>query len=66
MSLPAVFLAYALIGFITGIILYSFRGVPADPNSPKNSFEDYTRWIVVGVVGALAGIVTTSLIVFRK
>ncbi|KJA17727.1 hypothetical protein HYPSUDRAFT_146154 [Hypholoma sublateritium FD-334 SS-4] len=66
LSLPAVFLAYALIGFVTGIILYSFRGAPADPNGPKNSFEDYIRWIIVGVVGVLAGIVTTSLIVLRK
>ncbi|KIM38706.1 hypothetical protein M413DRAFT_29942 [Hebeloma cylindrosporum] len=67
LSLPVVFLAYALIGFITGITLYGLRGASlADPNLPKNSFEDYTRWTVVGVVGALAGIVTTSMLVLRR
>ncbi|KAF8179221.1 hypothetical protein BJ912DRAFT_855727, partial [Pholiota molesta] len=63
LSLPMVFLAYALIGFLTGLILYTFRGAPLGNPGSKTSFEDYARWIIVGVVGALAGIVTTSLLV---
>jgi L-asparagine transporter-like permease len=58
-----VFLAYALIGFLTGLILYTFRGAPLGNPGSKTSFEDYARWIIVGVIGALAGIVTTSLLV---
>ena len=27
MSLPAVFLAYAIVAFVTGLVLYAFRGV---------------------------------------
>jgi len=67
LSLPVVFLAYSIIGFITGITLYALRGASlTDPTLNKNSFEDYTRWTVVGVVGALAGIVTTSMLVLRR
>ena len=67
LSLPVVFLAYSVIGFIAGITLYSWRGTSlANPNLPKNSFEDYTRWTAVGVVGGLAGIVTTSMLVLRR
>lgn len=64
LSLPAVFLAYSLIGFMAAIVLYTFRGVP-DPRGPERTFGDYMRWVVVGVAGALAGIVTTALIVLR-
>ncbi|KDR84460.1 hypothetical protein GALMADRAFT_714456 [Galerina marginata CBS 339.88] len=67
LSLPLVFLAYSIIGFITGIVLYTLRGVSVtDPSTHKNAFEDYTRWTVVGVVGGLAGIVTTSMLLVRR
>ncbi|PPQ77168.1 hypothetical protein CVT25_010796 [Psilocybe cyanescens] len=67
LSLPVVFLAYSIIAFISGIVLYTVRGSAlTDPSLTKNAFEDYTRWTVVGIVGALAGIVTTSMILFRK
>ncbi|KAF8967511.1 hypothetical protein BDZ97DRAFT_1755936 [Flammula alnicola] len=67
LSLPMVFLTYSLIGFITAVVLYTFRGASVDdPHMIKNSFEDYTRWTVVGVVGVLAGIVTTSMLVLRR
>ncbi|KAF8165963.1 hypothetical protein B0H34DRAFT_648053 [Crassisporium funariophilum] len=67
LSLPMVFLAYSIIGFITGIVLYSFRGVTVtNPTMPKSAFEDYTRWTVVGVVGALAGLVTTSMLLLKR
>ncbi|KAH9482108.1 hypothetical protein JR316_0004203 [Psilocybe cubensis] len=66
-SLPVVFLAYSIIAFITAIVLYTLRGAAVtDPSSHKHAFEDYTRWTVVGLVGTLAGIVTISMIIFRK
>ncbi|KAG5642968.1 hypothetical protein DXG03_001816 [Asterophora parasitica] len=65
LSLPLVFLIYAIVAFVTGIVLYSFRGV-TDPFSPEQRFEDYTRWTVVGVLGGLAGMLTTSLLLLRR
>ncbi|KAF9535176.1 hypothetical protein CPB83DRAFT_831235 [Crepidotus variabilis] len=66
LSLPLVFLAYSVIAFIAGITLYSFRGKTFDDKLPRDTFEDYTRWTVVGVLGGLLGIVTTSLLVLRR
>ncbi|RDB19890.1 hypothetical protein Hypma_013085 [Hypsizygus marmoreus] len=67
MSLPLVFLAYAIIGFISGIVLYSIRGVTStDPLASQHPFEDYTRWTVIGVLGGLAGMLTTSLLLLRR
>ena len=67
LSLPLVLLVYSIIAFITGIVLYSFRGVElSDPSMTRKPFEDYTRWGVVSVVGALAGMVTTSVLLFRR
>ncbi|KAJ3505857.1 hypothetical protein NLJ89_g7196 [Agrocybe chaxingu] len=66
LSLPTVFLAYSLIAFVTGLVLYVYRGVSfTNPSLPRNSFEDYTRWTVVGLVGALAGMLTTTMLLFR-
>ncbi|GLB34349.1 hypothetical protein LshimejAT787_0112330 [Lyophyllum shimeji] len=66
-ALPTVFLAYAIIGFVTGIVLYSFRGTAPDKAAPSQApFAEYTRWTVVGVLGALAGILTTSLLLLRR
>ncbi|KAF8804295.1 hypothetical protein BYT27DRAFT_6700590 [Phlegmacium glaucopus] len=66
LSLPLVFLAYSVLAVTTGIVLYSFRGVIlSDPSITKTSFQDYTRWGVVGVVGVLAGMVVMSMILLR-
>jgi hypothetical protein len=66
MSLPLIFLVYALVGFVTGIVLYFFRGVTvSDPFGPEHPFEDYTKWTVVGVLGELAGMLTMSLFLLR-
>jgi hypothetical protein len=88
-SLPMVFLAYGIIGFITAIILYYIRDVPHSgftqnhvsatrlttvgtvvrdvPRSgfTQNNFSS-TRWTTVGAVGALAGVVTMSLLLYRR
>ena len=65
LSLPLVFLAYSIVAFISGITLYSFRGKAGDSPSQGVPFDDYTRWIVVGVLGGLAGVVTTSMLLLR-
>jgi hypothetical protein len=66
LSLPLVFLAYSIIAFVAALTLYSFRGKTIEGPFPKSPFEDYTRWIVVGVLGGLAGILTTSFLLFRR
>ena len=65
MSLPLVFLAYAIIGLITAVVLYSFRGSSMDPLVPARPFDDYTRWTVVGVLGGVAGVLSTALLLRR-
>lgn len=60
-----VFLAYAIIGFITAIVLYSIRGA-AFPNLAQNNVGPYLRWTTVGAVGALAGAFTMSILLFRR
>ncbi|KAJ6576996.1 hypothetical protein DFH09DRAFT_914159 [Mycena vulgaris] len=62
MSLPLVLLIYAGIAFITAVVLYSFLGV----NGTAVRFEDYTRWTVLGVLGGLVGILTTSVVLLRR
>jgi len=67
MSLPLVFLAYAIAAFITGVVLFSFRGVIlTNPSMIVRHFEEYTRWIVVGTLGGLAAMLALSAIVARQ
>lgn len=62
-----VFLAYAIIGFITAIVLYSIRGATlTNPVLVQNNMGPYMRWTTVGAVGALAGAFTMSLILSRR
>lgn len=71
LSLPLVFLAYSVAGFITGVVVYSFRtatinfahaGMPA----VAIKFDEYARWMVVGVLGALTGVLIASVVVSRR
>ncbi|KXN82470.1 hypothetical protein AN958_02531 [Leucoagaricus sp. SymC.cos] len=66
-SLPMVFLAYAIIGFIAAIILYSVRdvGLPNQSFTIQSGFSSM-GWATVGAVGALAGAVTMSLLLHRR
>lgn len=67
MSLPLVLLAYAVIAFITGVVIYSFRGITfKDPTLLIHHFDNYTKWTVVGVLGGLAGMLTTSALLLRR
>lgn len=63
MSLPLVFLAYSIIGLVTGVVLYSIRGVTTEnPVLTTRPFYEYTKWTAVGALGGLAGILSTSLL----
>lgn len=63
MSLPLVFLAYSIAGFVTGIVIYSFRGISA---TPGHHYEDYIKWTVVGTLGGLAGVLALSTFLGRR
>jgi hypothetical protein len=58
LSLPLVFLLYAIVAFIAGIALYAFRGLTSSVGG--RHFEDFTQWAVIGAVGGLACILMTS------
>lgn len=70
LSLPLVFLAYSVAGFVTGVVVYSFRSVTinlASVNSPVAArFDEYTKFMVVGVIGALVGVLIASTMVARR
>ena len=67
MSLPIVFLAWAVAAFITGITFYSFRGVTLTSKALiAQPFVDYTHWAVVGGLGGLAGILLVSAFVSSR
>jgi hypothetical protein len=55
---------YAVIGFVTGVVFYSFWSVA--PLRQEPPVEDYTKWVVVGVLGVLAGVLNTSLFLLRR
>ncbi|KAJ3013130.1 hypothetical protein NUW54_g1674 [Trametes sanguinea] len=51
MSLPLVFLAWAIAAFMTGITFYSFRGASVTNRMEvRHPFEAYTHWAVVGTL----------------
>ncbi|KAF8886964.1 hypothetical protein BD779DRAFT_1529018 [Infundibulicybe gibba] len=67
LSLPLVFLAYAIAGFVTGIVLYSFRGVTTThPLAIEHHFNDHTRWTTIGLLGGLAGIFMATFVMLRR
>ncbi|KAH0840360.1 hypothetical protein J3R83DRAFT_1383 [Lanmaoa asiatica] len=70
LSLPLVFLAYSVAGFVTGVVVYSFRSATinlASTGSPVAAkFDEYTRFMVVGVLGALAGVLIASTMAARR
>ncbi|KAI0268289.1 hypothetical protein BC834DRAFT_821316, partial [Gloeopeniophorella convolvens] len=58
LSLPLVFLLYAIIAFITGVAIYAFRGMATTIGG--RHFEDFTQWAVIGSIGGLACILLTA------
>ncbi|KAL0568569.1 hypothetical protein V5O48_013414 [Marasmius crinis-equi] len=68
LSLPLTLLIYSVIAFVSGIVLYSFFGKVTDvqPGTLARHFESYTQWSVVGVLGGLAGVLFTAMLMLRK
>ncbi|KAF8633517.1 hypothetical protein AX17_004430 [Amanita inopinata Kibby_2008] len=69
MSLPVVFLLYSIIGFVTGVVLYSLRGatITTDANGfGRKPFSEYARWTAAGALGAIAGMVTVTVLLFKR
>ncbi|KAI0774712.1 hypothetical protein BD413DRAFT_472169 [Trametes elegans] len=67
MSLPLVFLAWAIAAFMTGITFYSFRGASVTSRlDVKHPFESYTHWAVVGTLGALGGMLFIAALMSRR
>jgi hypothetical protein len=58
LSLPLVFLLYAIAAFITGIALYAFRGFTSSVGG--RHFQEFTQWAIIGTIGGLACILLTS------
>ncbi|PFH45166.1 hypothetical protein AMATHDRAFT_78084 [Amanita thiersii Skay4041] len=67
MSLPVVFLLYSIIGFVVAVILYSLRGATiTDTALVKRPFGDYARWTAAGALGAIAGMITVTYLLFKR
>ncbi|KAI5116232.1 hypothetical protein M0805_003294 [Coniferiporia weirii] len=64
-SLPAVFLAWSVLSFVTGIVLYAFRGTVMIDPSHWVKFASYTRWTTIGVCGFLGGVLIASMFFIR-
>ncbi|KAL6307106.1 hypothetical protein BKA93DRAFT_728227 [Sparassis latifolia] len=67
MSLPLVFLAWAIAAFMTGITFYSFRGATLTGRMViRHPFEAYTHWAVVGTLGGLGGVLLMCALLARR
>ena len=66
MSLPGVFLAWSIIAFVVGVVIYAFRGVVIIDPSHISKFAEYTKWTTIGVLGFGAGVLSTSLLFLRR
>ena len=63
MSLPIVFLAWAIAAFVTAVTFYSFRGVTLTSKVIiRQPFGESTHWAVVGGLGGVAGILLVSIL----
>lgn len=58
LSLPLVFLLYAIAAFITGVALYAFRGLTTTVSGRQ--LGDLTQWAAIGTFGGFACILLTS------
>ena len=60
-----VFLVYAIIGFITGIVLYSIRDVNFPEGFTVQNNYSSTHWMTAAGFGALAGALTMLQLLCR-
>ena len=66
LSLPLVFLTYALCALVTGIVFYVVRGVKtANMGAAAKQFEVYTQRTVMGTLGGMAGLLVISMLLAR-
>lgn len=74
-SLPLVFVAYSIIGFVVGLSIYSFRGTdlegpssssPADSGLSPWVFGQGAKWSALGLLGAAGGVVAMSWVVWQQ
>lgn len=68
-ALPAVFVAYAALALLTGVVLHVFRGNVSSGSGSGGGAEQwasvaaaYTRWTTVGVLGFCGGVLATSMV----
>ena len=67
LSLPLVFLAYALVAFLTGIVLFSIKGATVnDVGAVTKQFQDYTRWTVAVMISGIAVLLLTTSTLSRR
>ena len=67
LSLPLVFLAYSVAGFITGVVIYSFRSATINfAHAGMPVAAKFDGWMVIGVLGALTGVLAASVLVSRR
>jgi hypothetical protein len=70
LSLPLVFLAYSVAGFITGVVIYSFNGALLNATAggfpAVSRFDDWSRLFMIGVLGGIAGVLIASVVVQRR
>ncbi|KAF7320535.1 hypothetical protein HMN09_00137200 [Mycena chlorophos] len=66
LSLPLVFLVYAVVGFVAAVVLYTYSSSGAGTGA--GAFPMYTRWAVLGAAGGLAGVLFMAglLVVVRR
>ena len=74
-SLPLVFVAYSIIGFVVGLSIYSFRGTDLEGPSSSSpttagltswAFGQGAKWSALGLLGAAGGVVAMSWIVWTQ
>ena len=66
MSLPLVFLIWAVAAFTTGVVLYWTHQVTLTTSiSTVYPFESQTHWLTVGIVGGVAGAICMGAMMTR-
>ncbi|OJA09324.1 hypothetical protein AZE42_09528 [Rhizopogon vesiculosus] len=69
-SLPLVFLAYFVAGFITGVVIYSFNramlNATVSGDAVTSGFDDWSRLFMVAALGGVARVLVASAMVQRR
>ncbi|KAH9833855.1 uncharacterized protein C8Q71DRAFT_772821 [Rhodofomes roseus] len=66
MSLPLVFLVWAIAAFVTGVVLYLTREVTTTASiSVVYPIESQTHWMTVGILGGVAGALCVAVMMAR-